>query len=267
MPYNERGFTLIEIAIVLTVLGILAAVGLSFISDRVAQNKFDITQKRIAEIADALEAYAESYIIGDGTEASESTQRIMYLPCPTAPNSSFGDANFGRGVNNITDLGTGVCPFADAWPNVFSGSVPYADLGLSYEHMFDGWGRRFTYRVGRVLTGRSGTKFGQTDINNPNNRTNMQVRDRNDQRVNGSNLNAPDIEDAAFVIISHGRNGLGAYTARGGLMPDDGASLHERDNMPQGTNGQITRKYDYVTNDFDDIVEHRSVGQLITKIK
>jgi prepilin-type N-terminal cleavage/methylation domain-containing protein len=109
---GEGGFTLIEIAIALVVLGLLVAGLLGPMSTRVEQAEREGTRAMLEEIKEALYGFA----IAQGR-----------LPCPDSdvPNN---------GLENLT---SGACTNA-------AGTLPWADLAVPED---DAWGRRFRYRV------------------------------------------------------------------------------------------------------------------------
>jgi len=112
----DQGFTLIEIAIALVVLGLLVAGLLGPMSTRVEQAERERTRAILEEIKEALYGFA----VAQGR-----------LPCPDS------DGSDGR-----EDLTGGVCTGDPAGEPV--GNLPWVDLAVPEE---DAWGRRFRYRV------------------------------------------------------------------------------------------------------------------------
>lgn len=107
------------------------------------------------------------------------------LPCPE-PYASVTGAALPQGSS--TDCG--VIPPADA-P---SGAVPWKDLGLVGSDVLDGWGRKISYRVF------SGDAIGGAG---------KQIT------VDDPLITPPLPSDKAFVLISHGETGYGAWSASG----------------------------------------------------
>lgn len=104
------GFTLVEMAIVLMIVGLLLGGMLVPLSAQMDQRNVSDTKKTLSEIKEAIIGYA----IVNGR-----------LPCPAKANIATGSAS--AGVVDCT-LTTGV--------------LPWATLGTSET---DAWGRRFTY--------------------------------------------------------------------------------------------------------------------------
>ena len=106
------------------------------------------------------------------------------LPCPE-PYASVTGAAFPQG----SSINCGV-PAANAGP----GAVPWKDLGLLSSDVLDGWGRKISYRVF------SGDAIGSVG---------KQIM------VDDPLITPPLPSDKAFVLISHGETGYGAWSASG----------------------------------------------------
>ena len=132
---KHKGFSLVEMAVVLAIVGLLMAGLLPMISGQMEQQRRSETRKTMEEIRNALVGFA----------TSQSPPR---LPCPAAPALATG-AN-GAGVENC-GLSTGV--------------LPWVTLGTSET---DAWQRRFTYSVASSVTGAFGTSFTLASVGNLN---------------------------------------------------------------------------------------------------
>jgi prepilin-type N-terminal cleavage/methylation domain-containing protein len=119
-PIRQHGFTLLEVAIVLMIVGLLLGGLLVPLSAQMEQRNINDTQKSLAEIKEALIGYALTY---------------GRLPCPAAPNTT--------GVES--PVGGGACT------NFYNGFVPATTLGLggtdSAGYAVDAWGNRIRYAV------------------------------------------------------------------------------------------------------------------------
>lgn len=111
------GFTLIEMAIVLVIVGLLVAGLLLPLSAQVDQRNYNETQRELQEIREALIGFALSNAATDGRP---------YLPCP----DTNGDG-FENRVGNLC-------------VNPPVGELPWATLGLARQ---DKWGNAYGYRV------------------------------------------------------------------------------------------------------------------------
>lgn len=111
------GFTLVEMAVVLVILGFLLGGLLVPLSSQIEQKNYSVTQRDLADIKEAIIGYALSHPALDGNP---------YLPCP----DSVGD-------DGIEDRAGTTCASPE-------GNLPWSDLGLPAQ---DGWGNRYRYRV------------------------------------------------------------------------------------------------------------------------
>lgn len=115
-----RGFTLVELAIVLLIVGLLLGGLFPVLSSQVDQRRVSETSKQVDEIKEALIGFA----VINGR-----------LPCPAAPNAT--------GVES--PAGGGTCT------NPYDGFVPASTLGLtgtdSTGYATDAWGNRIRYAV------------------------------------------------------------------------------------------------------------------------
>lgn len=124
-PSYQSGFTLVEMAIVLAIVGLLLGGLLRSLSAQVESQRINETRKHLNEIQQAL----TGYIIINGR-----------LPCP-ASSASNGMENFAGGGN----AGNGNCA------NFYNGFVPAATLGItpvdSQGLVIDAWNNPIRYAV------------------------------------------------------------------------------------------------------------------------
>ena len=110
----SRGFTLVEMAVVVVIIAALLTLGLGALNAQLSSASYTTTKQRQAAIKDALIAYLGSN---------------KRLPCPYAPTAGTA----------ITGLAPVACPPF--------GIVPFATLGIAREVAQDGWGNFFSYEV------------------------------------------------------------------------------------------------------------------------
>lgn len=124
-----KGFTLLEVAIVLAVVGLLLAGGVNLLSGSADTTKYKQTQNELREVKEALMTYFIQY---GGV-----------LPCPDIHNDvnnpSYGQSDYNSG--NATS--GGVCTNYEGW-------LPHATLGIGGDG--DAWGERFKYVVSKAFT-------------------------------------------------------------------------------------------------------------------
>lgn len=109
------GFTLVELAVVIVIIGVLLGVVLTPLATRIQMQQVRDQQRGIDDIRDALLGFA---------------QARGRLPCPDTDNPPDGLEN------NSPPCGSG--------PDVLEGVLPWRTLGVPAA---DRWGRRFRYAV------------------------------------------------------------------------------------------------------------------------
>lgn len=279
--HRERraaGLSLMEVAIVVTVLGIVLGAGLEVLRPQVVAANRESARGQVATIAAALELYAA---------------RHERLPCPsdvTAQDAADSFSNDGR----PQPAGPLQCAAGDA----ISG-VPWRALGLPQEAAIDPWGRQIAYRVYNandgltrtqgdfpgsrgmsaqhcacpgpdcLASGPDGAGLRDCDPDDDTDHLDDWLRDKGltVQDPSGDPVMQPgncpqECGGAAFVLIAYGPNGNGAYTGAGGRMPLP----------PGGSNEAINTTFDgtYMTAlgltppdaTFDDFVLARSIDSV-----
>jgi prepilin-type N-terminal cleavage/methylation domain-containing protein len=129
-----RGFSLIEMAVVLFVITLLIGSLLVPLGTQVEQRQISETEKVLQEIREALLGYAVAN---------------AHLPCPDT------DTN---GAENVTG---NVCTTITA--GVACGRLPHATLGVANA---DVWGNRYTYCVNALFAQRVAGTFSLTTVGN-----------------------------------------------------------------------------------------------------
>lgn len=189
---NNSGFTLVEIAMVLFIVTLLMAGLVPTINAQLEQQRTNETRKKISEIKEALIGFA----IANGR-----------LPCSADGTKIAGQADYGTERASCSAL------------NAY-GVVPWITLGTSET---DGWGHRFTYRVTNQFADSfaSATYTGGCVLPNPipiPTQASFALCSVGNVTVKTAAAGTP-IALTPAIIISHGKNGYGAYTPAGGTPP------------------------------------------------
>jgi prepilin-type N-terminal cleavage/methylation domain-containing protein len=212
------GFTLVEMAIVLVIIGLLLGGLLMPLSAQMEQRRISETQKALDEISQAL----LGFVIAN-----------KYIPCPADPALASGAAGAGQ----ARAFAAGACTGGN------SGVLPWATLGVSET---DAWGNRYTYRV---TVGFADTTTFFT-LSSPGDST---IR-----ATSGGTLIASAIP---AVIVSHGKNGSGAYNTAGTQLTVS-ADADEAENSDSDTD--FVSKAPTAT--FDDLVAWLSPNILFNRM-
>jgi prepilin-type N-terminal cleavage/methylation domain-containing protein len=225
------GFTLVEIAVVLAVLGFLLAIVAGIATSMVGQQRREATRQRLA----AMEITIMLYV-----------SQNKRLPCPA--DGRIDGTNAGAGLEE-RNVGTGACQIGGTVNNQQHGVVPWRTLGIAEPDTTDGWGNRLTYRVAPELTvagamdltncdpGGTGALSGGLCDNTCSTSTFPGSCTPPSTYTAGKGLKiwnlastlimnpaAAPSTGAAYVVISHGENGEGAYNNLGVLQGSTVAS-------------------------------------------
>ncbi|HET7833325.1 MAG TPA: prepilin-type N-terminal cleavage/methylation domain-containing protein [Gallionella sp.] len=221
-----RGFSLVELAIVLIILGLLMTGLAPSLSARIDALHLDETRKSMKEIQEALLGFA----VANGR-----------LPWPACGTLAAGQSNAGIELSPASATAIGCT--ADM------AVLPWATLGTSET---DAWGNRYTYRVSSDFADVVGdaTYGGCTPGTLPAQSTfalcssgNLNVL----SAAGGTNL----ATNLPAVIVSHGKNGAGAYTPQGTRLPVSGNADELENSYGAVNNNYVSHP---PTAEFDDLV-------------
>lgn len=231
--YNLKGFTLLEVAIVLAIVGLLLAGGVNLLSSSADTSKYKQTQYELQEIKESLVTYYT---------------QLKRLPCPDTD---------GDGIENPPVV-TGTCT------NV-RGFLPHVTLGIGGGG--DAWGERIKY----LVTDESSRFFTTvaTDCSYSRPAVTASTIRIQDLATPGTNYVG---EYAAFALLSSGKNGrqtnsgmTGAFTNDGGCT---GLSALEQENCDADSTLRFgTQMSDGTTITFDDMVVWVGDMQLISQLR
>jgi prepilin-type N-terminal cleavage/methylation domain-containing protein len=226
---RQRGFTLIEMAIVLVIMTILIG-GLAVpLSAQIQARRIAETQKTLAEAREAIIGYAMTHNTGGATPRP-------YLPCP----DTDGDGRENRTGN--------ICTLADGW-------FPWVDLGTAAQ---DGWGNRLHYSVeNREYADKSKGMPNLALYTPPYATLNFK------QICRTSTCAAVDALYLPVVLFSHGPNGWGARNINGNtLAAPTSADELENTNADPNFVSRAPSKAGDTSGEFDDLVVWISDGLL-----
>lgn len=226
----KRGFSMIELAVFITVISfILVSVALS-ISGDVENNKAAITKKRIDRIYNSLGLYVA---------------QNDRLPCPAAINKVLSDSDYGdEGISGGNCLTTAGSYFEDVGETLVYGMVPIKKLGLSLDDSVDGYGSKIVYVVDK--------SFAENTNNFSSDTGTITVKNY----INSVSSNATT--QALFVLISYGKNKSGAFNMNSENDIAASLDIDEIDNGSASLNTDFTAFTDRTAGTFDDIVFYKN---------
>lgn len=176
---RARGFTLVEMAIVLALFGLLVGGTLVVVGAQQEQQRIRTTEQTLRQASEALLGYA----------LATPSDEPAYLPCPADPAIGPTDANYGREDRG----GDNSCAREDGW-------LPWVTLGLGER---DGWGQRVWYRVELDWSNPEGSAEGSGEGIGFDTASSLSILDReaNDNSCTGTVLAA---EEVPVVLRSGG---------------------------------------------------------------
>lgn len=247
---SKRGFSLIEMAIVLVVIGIVLSGGLLAVSPVLESSKGNETNSKLDRVEQALTLYVIRY---------------GCLPCPADPDIASGTANAGLSHGAGTTYYTGSCATTcntqAAAASVSQGVVPWVTLGLSEEEGRDGYGYRIDYAVTTTLAATNGM-VRTPPSTYPAGTLVVAVSAANDSAAIATRTKVTSA--AAYVLISHGVDHSLAWNAAGKQLPDPNSGPDQTENSDgtpfvQDTPVRNAGTYTY----FDDILRFRTAPMII----
>jgi prepilin-type N-terminal cleavage/methylation domain-containing protein len=249
---RSKGFSLVELAVAVAIVALLLAGALIPLSTQIEVRNVADTRRSMESIREAIIGFAQA----NGR-----------LPCPANGTVAAGAA--GAGTEQVSGS---ACSAA-------FGTVPWATLGVPET---DNWSRRFSYWVSPVFSDAiSSNTFGCAPTPIPTQSSfalcslgtlTVNTRKESDHSVTAVGLVLP------AVIISHGKNGFGAYTPSGGARlavpagtdeaanaTDAGTTFYSRAPTPAASGcSDATSGQPFC--EFDDIVVMISSSALITRM-
>ena len=257
---RQRGFSLVEIAVVLVITGLALGTGLALLNARMAQAKVDTTKTRVEAIRQAMTIFVS---------------QNYRLPCPAAPGLTRGLANYN--IEQVTGAsGSQICTAASGLTNningttplgVSRGTVPCVTLGLSEDTCTDGWSSRFTYFVQNSairmtvnnVSGMQGTMTVHKITPSAAATTTLGLSPTGNQ-INACSTTAGDNNcnlAAVAMVISHGANrGGGFMPVSATAVPSAGGAISTYELENTDNNIRFIQN-DYIeqgVNAFDDVV-------------
>lgn len=188
-PLQQKGFSLLELSVVLVIMSIVISGALTLGTAKTQQNQLENSYEEMQEIQTALKVYLNEY---------------GKLPCPASITLTSGNALYGREATDCSDASppaglTRVEYPASSGKYVRIGGVPFYSLGLPERYLGDSYNNRYVYAVMESAI----PAFTSSSVGN------IQILD-----TAGTAITA----EAVAAIISHGPSHKGAYSSRAGSL-------------------------------------------------
>ena len=248
----RKGFTLLEISVVLVIIALITGMAVSSGVMMVGSARDSSTRMKMRAIETALASY----------RAANNR-----LPCPADLTMMDGAANFGvegatsgtctGGTPSANYSGAGV---TNAGATGVEGALPVVTLGLPNDMTYDGWGYKFRYVVDKSVTATNAFASSGGCSSGA-----ITVKDANGAARSGG---------AVYALISSGANGHGGYTKQGVMTNAASINTDEQTNChcdstavstafaPTYVQKNATRNSSTLSDTFDDIVTYKERWQL-----
>lgn len=250
--FNKNfGFSLVELSIVIVIMGMMMGAGLKYLAAQSENAVYSSTLKRQETIKLALVSYFRTH---------------KNLPCPdTRPGGgntgTFSTTNIPDGVENRNSATVSPPDTTQTCAANF-GIVPFQTLGLSRDVALDGWENYMSYNVYYPASGIVNDWVRTTSFNTGNTGSII----INDRYPPTSDPPTNKTTNAVVVVISHGKNGLGAYTIKGTRNVLPANALDEYQNTV-GTGNRFSRELFEDTSStygvFDDLVTYLTSDDIL----
>jgi prepilin-type N-terminal cleavage/methylation domain-containing protein len=246
--FRSLGFSLVELSVVLAVMGITLAGGLTVATQNTETAKVTTTTARL----DAIQAALARYVLDSGNSIDGGGD----LPCPADIDLPMTDGNFGITAQTGANCTNGNYGSPNA-TGVYAGGVPVRTLNLPDEYANDGHGRRILYVVDN--------KFAKASA---------QFKEEVGGGIVVKNAaGGTETSEAVYALLSFGKNGHGAFGRNGGssLVTSGSTDTDELQNCKcdaTPTIGEVAFNTTFVkksaTNSFDDTLRYARKSDIIS---
>lgn len=230
--YLQSGFSLLEIAVILLIVSLVAGAAFGLIPKKEYDNAERITKTNLDKIEKALLAHYNDK---------------GFIPCPASLTAT--GSSFGRG----TYCFTAAAGTFDTTPMVVAqtiryGAVPTYELSLPAEVGLDGWGNRIYYSAPIYLT-YSSTLFDTVDVTGSFN-------------IVDSGSNVINNTTAAYVLGAPGNNHIGSYSYAGAQITGCSATSDAENCNLDSTFKDTFLTFAGTAADYDDYFRWKTIKQV-----
>ena len=190
--HSPHGYSLFELVILLLIIGLIGGLSLSAGKIVLDVSEANDTKERLDTIRAALLLFQKTH---------------ERYPCPALPADSSVSATYGVEVAGGC---AGTCPAGlTCGKSAVIGAVPFKTLRVNEEVAYDSGDNKIAYVIDKAHTHSSVYSTGSIPIID----------------INGNGITSSSVMGAAiFILISHGKDGKGAYDKSGTMLTACGAT-------------------------------------------
>ena len=196
---KKRAFGMMEIVVIVVVISLIMRGAFDMISFEYRLHSVRGTKQKMDEIHEHI----ISYFMTHGK-----------LPLPAKITDGPTGANY---VNSWSGA-------SHAVGDLVVGAVPVADIGLSVNHLFDDWHHKFKYVVNGCLLNMASGVSSDIQLCRDNHAGVVSLLDKTASAAGVA------INEVAYILISYGHDGIGAYDEMGTVVKSCVASTAEGPN-------------------------------------
>ncbi len=245
-----------ELSVVLTIIGITLAGAIELATNKTEADRVTETNARLDIIEEALKVYVIN------------NQR---LPCPANASASLSlDIAGKEGASDATEceMSSSTTTIGANYTSggIYSGAIPTKTLHIPDKNMADDWDRRFTY----VVDYRFANNEADTNSDCDGTVSTICFKYTTDGGITiNDSTGAARTAVAVYTIISHGKNGYGAFNYTGGVQLDQPAAP-DASEVSNAATSSGTLDATFVQKDstttFDDIVRYKEKSLIISDV-
>jgi len=204
---HSRGFSLIELSIVMVISGLIIAAVVSYLDIMLEKKRIEDLKVRIETVQEAI---------------ADFQRKNRRLPCPAPIDIPPTDPLYGREVvcDGAAHAGTTLANGRDGM-RVRTGALPARTLDIPDIMMQDLHNRKFTYAVVELLA-------DADRLNDPEEGAITITDDTGDSVLSIDGI-------ARYILIAHGNRAGGAYSIQGGLIEPCNLASSEGENCDGDT--------------------------------
>ena len=283
---KKMGYSLIELSISMIVIAFIGSIAIEMVHNALDENQQAVTKRHLHVIEQAMLRYL--YV----------NQR---LPCPAPQdNVQSQNVNYGKELYTASSLNNNntECKTNNSYDvatvgstKIFRGFVPAITLGIDPKYMLDGWNRYITYVIQgdyamNNIISKNYSPYcynlskscindnlvaqydPATNVTHKNIMNSKCMQCANQEVIKVNYIGENEHTNVAYLLISHGKNGYGAFR-KSGVLVRGSSNSNEQSNHKgnkSGVNLDAVFYDDRRYSEFDDILSYKNKKELVYEL-